>query len=361
MKKSAAFGVLILLLTVTTAVLMGLFQTGFPADGTFFERSESAISENIPFREGLQTLMTKIRYRSGVRYFDGIYIGKDGSLLPEAEKPASRVLATAKSYVSAFAERKPGDTYFMLIPTSVVIKQDSIASYAADGLYNQRQFINSFYSDIYKTVGTVDVYQDLYNRRQEYIFYHTKDLPTSLGGYYLYEELAGRLEFRAKPLSAFSVAYTEHDFYGSLATKALAPYAKPDFLTLYEEVPEHRHYTVTHWADGKKTETKGLYLPYGEGLSDKTDRVLGGLSAVTEITAEGSEESSLLVFCDETAKSWLPFLAGHYGRITAIDLNEATDTELSAIALDDYSQVLFAYGFRAFSEGVNFGRLEKIP
>lgn len=359
MQKKAAFGVLTLLLIAAAMVLTGLFQTEFPSSGTLFERSEFAISENIPFREELQTLMTKIRYRSGVRYFDGIYVANDGNLLLEAEKPASRVLATAKSCVSAFAERKP--TYFMLIPTAVVIRQDSIASYAADGLYNQRQFINAFYSDIYKKVGTVDVYQDLYNRRQDYIFYHTEDLPTSLGGYYLYAELAGRLGLRARELSSFSVAYTDYDFYGSLAVNALAPYATPDFLTLYEEVSKQRNYTVTHKNGDTKTTMEGLYLPDGEALADKTDRFLGGLSPVTEITAEGEEENALLVFCDATAKSWLPFLAGHYGRITAIDLDKVTDEELSAIVLDEYSQVLFSYGFRAFSEGVDFSRLEKIP
>lgn len=361
MKKAAAMGVLVLVLTVTAAVLVGLFQTGFPENGTFLEKTETAVSENIPFREEIQTLMTKIRYRSGVRYFDGIYVGNGGVLLLDVEKPGSRVIATAKSRVLDFARQKPGETYFMLIPTAVVIGQDAIATYAADGLYNQRQFINSFYSEIYKTVGTVDVYQDLYNRRQDYIFYRTEDLPTSLGGYYLYEELSGRLGLRPRSLSDFSAAYVDHDFYGSLATKALAPYAKPDFLTLYEEAPEHRRYTITHWNDdGTKTETEGLYRPFGEDLPDKTDRILGGLSPVTEIVAEGEEESSLLVFCDETAKSWLPFLAGHYGKITAVDLDRATEEQLSAITLDDYSKVLFAYGFRSFSEGVDFSRLEKI-
>ncbi len=361
MKKSASLFISACILFVTLSTLVTLFSFSWETEKSLTENLETAVSQSVPFREKISALLIRIRYLSGVRTFDGIYIGSDGSLLREVEKPTSRVTSVTKNNVSRFAEKKPGDTYFTLIPTSIVIRQQSIASYAADGLYNQRHYINSLYSDLDDSVSTVDIYQSLFSRRLEYIYYHTEDLPTSLGGYYIYEELASRMGLKAKPTLSFSTAYVAHGFTGSLATEAFLGYAEPDFLTFYEDVSEKQTVTITH-ADpsGNETEQSGLYLYDPNLVSDKTDLILGGLSAVTTIKNEKNEDNSLLVFCDETAKSWLPFLAGHYGTIVAVDLNEASDEQLSALSTGDYSQVLFAYGFRDFSEGIDFSRLELI-
>ena len=361
MKKTASLILFACILVVTLSAVIGLFSFSWEKEKSLTENLEAAVSESVPFREKISALLIRVRYLSGVRDFDGVYIGSDGSLLREVEKPTSRVVSVAKNGVSHFAAKKPGDTYFMLIPTSIVIRQQSVASYAADGLYNQRHFINSLYAELDDSVSTVDVYQSLFSRRLEYIYYYTEDLPTSLGGYYIYEELASRMGFKAKPASAFSTAYVAHGFTGSLAAEAFLDYAKPDFLTLYEDVSEKRSVTVTHTnPNGEKTEQKGLYLYDPAVVSDKTDLILGGLSAVTTICSDGNDDRSLLVFCDETAKSWLPFMAGHYGTIVAVDLNKASDEQLLAISAGDFSQVLFVYGFRSFSEGVDFSRLEQI-
>lgn len=361
MKKSASLFLFACILFVTLSTAVGLFSFSWESEKSLTENLETAVSESVPFREKIAAFLIRIRYLSGVRTFDGIYIGSDGSLLREVEKPTSRVVSVTKNGVSRFAAKKQGDTYFMLIPTSIVIRQQSIASYAADGLYNQRHFINSLYAELDDSVSTVDVYQSLFSHRLDYIYYHTEDLPTSLGGYYIYEELAQRMNFKAKPASDFSTAYLAHGFTGSLATEAFLDYAKPDFLTLYEDVSEKQTVTVTH-ADplGEETTQDGLYCYDPSVFSDKTDLILGGLSAVTTVKSEKNEDRSLLVFCDETAKSWLPFLAGHYGTVVAVDLDEASDEQLSALSTEDFSQVLFIYGFRSFSEGIDFSRLELV-
>ena len=81
-----------------------------------------------------------------------------------------------------------------------------------------------------------------------------------------------------------------------------------------------------------------------------------------EITSsETSEEkASILIFGDESAKSWLPFLISNYERITFVELDSASEALLSSVSAKEYDQVLFAYSTAFFSEGIDFEKLEYI-
>ena len=90
--------------------------------------------------------------------------------------------------------------------------------------------------------------------------------------------------------------------------------------------------------------------------------VLGNLSPVIEITGSGSSglSGSILIFGDESAKSWLPFLSTNYERITFVQLNSSNENLLSEIYPKDYDQVLFAYSTADFAVGIDFEKLEYI-
>jgi hypothetical protein len=90
--------------------------------------------------------------------------------------------------------------------------------------------------------------------------------------------------------------------------------------------------------------------------------IFGGMSPGMEITSAESlgERSSILIFGDESAKSWLPFLVSNYGRITFVELNLAEEELLSEISVSDYDQVLFAYATSNFVSGIDFEKLEFI-
>ena len=196
----------------------------------------------------------------------------------------------------------------------------------------------------------MDVYQALFNRRNEYIYYHTEDLPTGLGGYYIYGSIAERLGITPKVLSDFSVAYVRQNFYGSLATQIIREYSEPDFVSLYEESSGNSGKTVAHYYPDKSEDLlDGLYAR-DENFPDATDTVFGGIAAVTEITDDLQEGKSLLVFCDDTAKSWVPFMTGHYQKITLVRLSEASEEQLSAINAESYDQIVFAYSTANFAE-----------
>lgn len=363
MKKFASFLIIAMVLFISFSVIANISsEKAQPFEITDFESFEKLVSENIPFREEILGIFAQVRYLSGVRHFDDIYIGSGGSLLKDIQKPTSRTFSAAKNYILSYSENNQIKPYFMLIPTSSVILQQEIENFGSEDIYNQRYMISQMYSQFEGKVRTADVYQTLFDRRGEYIYYHTEDLPTSLGGYYIYGELCSRLGIKQKTMDDFSSAYVSHGFYGGLTTEFFRPFVSSDFITLYEYIGEKNSPVVEHYSSGGRSRVqKGLYV-YKDDFEDKTDIFLGGISPMMNITRIGNSESegSILIFGDKTAKSWLPFLSLNYGKTTFIDLNNISPELLSKIETNDFDQVLFVYSTATFTEGIDFSKLEHI-
>ncbi len=364
MKKFAAFVIIATLFGISISLAVNIFNAPeLPSEGSFFEKTEAALSENMPFRNELSGFMDIARYISGVRHFGNIYIGSNGSLLLDIEKPSSRTFSLTKNYILSFAERKQIKPYFMLTPTASAILQHETDSFTRREIYSQRSLINNMYSEFGGAVRTTDIYQTLYDHRNEYIYYHTENLPTALGGYYIYGELCSRLGIRQNLMDSFSAAYVAHNFYGNLATDFFRPYAASDFITFYEYTGENSEIIMEHKnANGTSRISKSLFFYDETAFSDKTDMLLGGISPVIEITSSESqgERNSILIFGDESAKSWLPFLVSNYGRITFVELSLAPESLLSEIYTDEYDQVLFAYSTASFVDEIAFEKLEYV-
>ena len=361
MKKFAAFLIIAMVLSMSTALVLNVFSSEEPFFKELsFEKIEDSLSENIPFREEFSGLMDSIRYFSGVRHFENIYIGSEGSLLLDIEKPTSRVFSSAKNYVLGFSEKNQIRPYFMLIPSSSVILQQEIDNFSGKDIYNQRNMINNMYSEFGGMVRTTDIYQTLYDHRNEYIFYHTENMPTSLGGYYIYGELCNRLGIEQNKMDSFSASYSAHGFYGNLATDFLKQYSASDFVSLYEH-EKNKNVILEHRGNnGSIKISKGLFIFNANTFEDKTDMIFGGISPVMDITSAESigERNSILIFGDESAKSWLPFLVTNFEKITFVELNLAEESLLSKISISDYDQVLFAYTTSSFVSGIDFEKLE---
>ncbi len=363
MKKLASLAIIFMVLSISISVLINMISSDSISDAMLSpEDFENAVSENLPFRDSISDLMGRIQYFSGVRHFGNIYIGSEGSLLLDIEPPTSRIYSAAKNYIIGYAEKNQIKPYFMLVPTAAVILQQEIDDYATEEIYNQRIMINQMYSLFEGELRTTDVYQTLFDHRNEYIYYHTEDIPTSLGGYYIYSELCNRLDIPMNSMESFSAAYMAHGFYGSLADEFFRPYSASDFITFYEYTGEKCTFTVNHIYEGSETSSDSLFVYDESKVFDETDMILGEHSPITEITRteSSSASGSLLVFGDESAKSWIPFIASNYLRVTFVDLDLASPEMLENISTAEYNHVLFAYSTGKFSSGINFENLEYV-
>ena len=364
MKKFASVIIIAMIFAMGFSTVFNILSAeSLPSEGSFFENIEAAFSENLPFRKELSELMDGINYLSGVRHFGNIYIGSEGSLLQEIERPTSRNFSAAKNFILSFAERNQQKPYFMLVPTSIAILHQEIDNFALEDIFNQRNMINRMYSEFDGAVRTTDIFQTLYDHRSEYIYYHTENIPTSLGGYYIYGELCSRLGIEQHTMDEFAAAFVARGFYGNLASDFFKTYASSDFISLYEYVGENKNFVVERkFNDGTSRISENLFVRDENLFENKTDMIFGGMSPVMEITSAESlgERSSILIFGDESAKSWLPFLVSNYGRITFVDLDSASETLLSSVTATEYDQILFAYSTFVFSKGINFEKLEFI-
>ena len=362
MKKFAAVLIIAMVLSVSISVLFNIFSVEeLPSENTFAEKIEQTISLSIPFREDLSELMDGIRFISGVRHFGNTYIGSNGSLLVDIERPSTRIFSVAENYLLSFAEKYQTKPYFMLVPTSSSILMHELDTFAAEEIYNQRIIINNMYSRFNGKIRTTDIYQTLADHSGEYIYYHTENLPTALGGYYIYGELCSRLGIAQNMMDSFSAAYVAHGFYGSLATDFFKPYASPDFVTFYEYTGKESDVIIEYKnANGTSSISNSFFIYDEDKFENKSDMILGNLAPVMEITNSkiSEEELSILIFGDESAKSWLPFLSTNYGKITFVQLNLASEEILSEISPKNYDQILFAYSISDFVVGIDFEKLD---
>lgn len=303
------------------------------------EELEDFLRRNLPFRDQLRSGALRLRMLGGAAEQNGIFLVEEGLIPNLTVTPDTAIHRGNTRRVLAAIGETTSPAYFMLIPTSCAIYRDKLPSYAP--IYQQRDFIESTYKQFYGSAVTVDAYNALLYSDSEYLYYRTEDNLTSLGGYALYQALAPRLGFAAKPLQQFMASYDVRDFYGELYDRWGYNGVRPDIIVTYQDVLSGSTSRVVSW-DGSSRRGFDTLFPRQE-TGDGMDVVLGGYASRIDITTGGGRSSSLLVLGDRTALSYLPFLAGHYQKITFLDFSLLTASEIGAFDPDDYTQVLFAY------------------
>ena len=318
------------------------------------EQMEEYLSENMPGKLALGRLKHRLLVWGGLEEFDGFFF-KEGKLIKNYAPDDENGITGNLQNIFDFILQKQMPSYIMLIPTACVVCQEDVPELA--DIFNQKTMIDTVYSAFSGNAITVDAYGALFRNREKYIYYNTDPLVTSLGGYYLYNELAGKLGKTPSGMSGFDVTYAGYGFYGSLYKEMPMDGVKSDVISLYSYKSYDRNYTVTHYKEGYTYSYDSLYVPEFESTENKTDIILGGLSPIVTIETSRPYKDELLIFGDETAKSYVPFLANHYAKITVVSLDKLTPELAQTIEIDQYRQVLFAYSAETFAE---LGALDNI-
>lgn len=309
------------------------------------EQLEVFLGQNLPFREELRGMVLRLRMLGGSSEQNGIFLAGDG-LIPNLTVTGDTTLHRGNTrQILAAMEETSSSAYLMLIPTACAIRQDRLPDHLP--LYNQRGYIESTYKQFYGTASTVDAYNALLYSDSDYLYYRTEDNLTSQGGYALYQALAARLGFTARPLSQFEVSYDVHDYYGDLYQRWGYGGVRPDVIATYRDTRGTAS-QVLNWQRFTQRTYYTLYPREAAAAGEPADIILGGQAPRIEITTPGRRSSSLLVLGDRTALSYLPFLAGHYQKITFLDFSLLTASEIAAFDPDDYTQVLFAYSLDTY-------------
>ena len=358
------FFLIAMLLIIPAAIVFGPgFGLSLPentqtlASGSYFAYLDNHIRESFPFQDLMRRISIRTGLLSGRSMQNDIFISREG-LIKNIPAPNPQALRANIEAIIAFSEHVDRPIYFVLIPTSSAILQQMLPQYAQ--IYNnQRQLIEDVYRETGRYVVPINVYPVLFNRRSQYIYYRTENNLTSLGGFYVYSALAGRLGIPARnaSLDRYDISYPVRRYFGNL--HALSPYSavRPDELMTFHLAHEDRMYTVTHMNAGEVRTYYTLYPTHLAELGREMDIFFGGVSAITRIESSVPGRS-ILVLGDHTALSYIPFLAGNYQRVTLVDVMSLTSENLNDIRPGRYHQILIAYSVQTFnSEKSNFKEL----
>lgn len=352
-KRLLPLGFMLILLAITTSSIaknptaaLDILRRGWDHPAILAESLESFLQENLPFREELRSSVLRLRMLGGASEQDGIFLVDDG-LLENLSVTANTSLHRSNTrQILSVMNNTSSPAYFMLIPTACAIYQDRLPEHAP--LYNQRGYIENTYKQFYGAASTVDAYNALLYSDSDYLYYRTENNLTCQGGYALYQALGARLGFTPRPFSQFEISYDFHDYYGSLYRRWGYGGVRPDIIATCRDTSESLPSQVLSWERFSQKTYYTLYPREAAASGDAMDIILGGPAPRIDITTAGGRSSSLLVLGDRTAVSYLPFLAGHYQKITFLDFSLLTASEISAFNPDDYTQVLFAYSLDTY-------------
>lgn len=328
------------------------------ADGSYFARLEDYVRAHIPARERLERFSIALQRAGGTVQIGDIILG-DGMLMTNLAPPDEEAVVRNTEAILDFADRVDIPSYAMLIPTACAIKQQALPDNIT--LFNQKHFIEQVYAGFEGSLSVVNSYPQLLAGQEDYIYYRTSDNLTAKGGQLLYQVLGKRLGFSPlRPLEQFDISYADERFYGELYEQVPCKGVEPDRATYYRFTRYRREYMVTHYdAQGGVRTYYSLFPQFLQDLPGAGHEVvLGGISPVIDIRSTTGDGGELLIFGDETALSYIPFLLVHYSRITLVDVAAATPEQFDALPLEDYQQILFGVSVDTFMHTDAFTKLE---
>ena len=284
--------------------------------GAFMSDFETYVNDQFVLRDGWIALKSATELALGKQENNGVYFGKQDTLITHFQAPDAGKVTNNLSYVNKFVENVDIPVYFSLIPTQACIWADRLPEGAPNAsqtdLLTQAQAATQAY--------WYDTYPSLWAHRDEDIFYRTDHHWTSLGAYYGYTALADAMGLEPVPLSEYAKTTVSTAFYGTVFSSSGVRWVRPDVIDTY--VPDDG-ISVTSYTYDKNgnpvEEPRQLYDKSFLAVKDKYAMFLGGQQSLGVIRT-GREGPKLLLIRDSYTDSLAPFLTAHYSEIHLIDL-----------------------------------------
>lgn len=272
-------------------------------DGAFQSSLENLISDQFPLRESLVYLQSALRYATGSREIGGAYFCEDGRLMQKItdEDIDENALFSYADNINRLA--KEYRTFVMYVPSAGSVNGDSLPAGAP--MYDYK----TLYKKLAKRLSCADCI-DLseYLNRPDY-YYKTDHHWNAYGAYGAYTAFCRAKGEEARKTEEFALKRVTSDFRGTLYSKVLISKEKDEILLPDVSLPQ-----IT--ADGEKVD---FYDYKALKTKDKYNVFQGGNHGITEITANGKNNKTLLVFKDSFANSFVPYIAGDYRKIILVD------------------------------------------
>ncbi|MFI3213129.1 MAG: DHHW family protein [Eubacteriales bacterium] len=331
--------------------------------GEYGKEYESYLNDQFVARNQWISLKTSIEKILGKQESNGVYFGKDGSLLEKhqvqdiEESLVTRKIEKLVSQVKGLDDLVTGEIHVMMIPTADTIQSYKLPAFAT--VYDQYGFLEELDQALGDENIRIPVEEVLENHKEEYIYYRSDHHWTTLGAFYAYQQWKGGEQsedenkfsssasvislLQASEITALDYERTvvSDDFLGTLHAKINIP-MEPDQIEIFElrENDNQKEIVVDYVYEDRVTasfyewsylETKDQYGMFLDGnhplihiqVTEKVDQI-GEM--VEENTEEGNLEemsqeqrNSILVVKNSYANCFIPFLTAEYTDIYVID------------------------------------------
>ena len=324
-------------------------------DTSFSSDYEKYINDQFFLRDKWIDLKSRIEYLLGKRENNDIIFGKDNYLFKKFTTFNDEMLKNNLNSIITFTNNYNKEVDFFIIPNSYAIYDELTPRYLP--LVDQLSLINSINSYLSLKsndhINTINVAEELLKNKDDYIYYKTDHHWTSYGAYLAYLTYMDYLGLEIVDINNLE-KITINNFLGTYYNRSKYFKADSDFITYYNILGLHIE------IDGKE-QLSLMDLDKFKG-SDKYSAFLWGNNGLTKVINENiSEErkgSSILIFKDSYANSFIQFLSYNYEIIDIIDLRYFKESIRNFMKDKDYNEILIMYSFNNLSSDINIRRLK---
>ena len=324
-------------------------------DTSFSSDYEKYINDQFFLRDNWIDLKSRIEYLLGKRENNDIIFGKENYLFKKFITFNDEMLENNLNSIITFTNNYNKEVDFFIIPNSYAVYDELTPRYLP--LVDQLSLINSINSYLSLKsndhINTINVAEELLKNKDYYIYYKTDHHWTSYGAYLAYLAYMDYLGLEIVDINNLE-KITINNFLGTYYNRSKYFKADSDFITYYNILGLHIE------IDGKE-KLSLMDLDKFKG-SDKYSAFLWGNNGLTKVINENiSEErkgSSILIFKDSYANSFIQFLSYNYEIIDIIDLRYFKESIRNFMKDKDYNEILIMYSFNNLSSDINIRRLK---
>ena len=324
-------------------------------DTSFSSDYEKYINDQFFLRDNWIDLKSRIEYLLGKRENNDIIFGKENYLFKKFTTFNDEMLENNLNSIITFTNNYNKEVDFFIIPNSYAVYDELTPRYLP--LVDQLSLINSINSYLSLKsndhINTINVAEELLKNKDDYIYYKTDHHWTSYGAYLAYLKYMDYLGLEIVDINNLE-KITINNFLGTYYNRSKYFKADSDFITYYNILDLYIK------IDGKE-QLSLMDLDKFKG-SDKYSAFLWGNNGLTKVINENiSEErkgSSILIFKDSYANSFIQFLSYNYEIIDIIDLRYFKESIRNFMKDKDYNEILIMYSFNNLSSDINIRRLK---
>ena len=314
-------------------------------DGSYMKDIQNYLSDQFPFRDkfiGLKTIYEKNILLKEL--INNVYISKDGYCIEKFTMPKSIKMISNK--FNMFAKKINANVDIMLVPTAVEIYKDKLPEFANND--SQQTAINEIFNGITESnVNKLSMYDVLYNKKDQQLYYRYDHHWTSFGAYIAaceYLKFKGFNEFPEKNL----IKTVSTDFKGTIYSKLNDYYIQGEEMQAYQN---NKNDILVTFEDGSTSNS--IYSEEYLSQKDKYSYFLDNLhSEMTIKNNNAKTDKKIAIIKDSYANCFIPYLVDYYKEIYVFDTRYYKDSVTEFINKNKLEEVLILYNVNTIGTDV---------